>query len=346
MFLLVREVTGDARAAFVAGLIYGFVPYRVAQVPHVQVLSSQWMPFALYGLRRYFDYSRGPLHPAHNLAPLAGTPSPRSAPLNSRGSILALVGGSAALVAQNLSCGYFLLFFAPFVILYVVYELADRGRLTDGRAWLALTAAGAAVTAATVPFLLPYLELRRLGIGGRSFEDVLGFSADVYSYLSAAADTRLWGAQLQVFRKSEGELFLGFTAYGLAGLGTMVAARAAWRRVVPDARARAPVASLAVFWLVATLVALAVAVLAQGRVVQLGRLTLILPMLSTMILASAGAAVVLLAVSPAARATVRGVPGSLAGFALGATLLAFWLSLGPYVRSIGRRLGAGPYILI
>ena len=42
-------------AAFVAGLLFAFAPYRLPQSSHVQVLSSQWMPFALYGIRRYFD---------------------------------------------------------------------------------------------------------------------------------------------------------------------------------------------------------------------------------------------------------------------------------------------------
>ena len=55
MFLFVREVTGSARAGFVAGLIYAFAPFRVPQFAHLQVMSSQWMPFVLYGLRRYFD---------------------------------------------------------------------------------------------------------------------------------------------------------------------------------------------------------------------------------------------------------------------------------------------------
>ena len=52
-YLLVRDLTGDRRAAFIAGLVYGFLPYRIASVPHVQVMSSQWMPFALYGLNRF-----------------------------------------------------------------------------------------------------------------------------------------------------------------------------------------------------------------------------------------------------------------------------------------------------
>ena len=52
-YLLVRDLTGDKRAAFIAGLVYGFLPYRIASVPHVQVMSSQWMPFALYGFNRF-----------------------------------------------------------------------------------------------------------------------------------------------------------------------------------------------------------------------------------------------------------------------------------------------------
>jgi hypothetical protein len=53
--LFVREISGNPRAAFVAGLLFAFAPYRFPQSSHLQVLSSQWMPFALYGFRRFFD---------------------------------------------------------------------------------------------------------------------------------------------------------------------------------------------------------------------------------------------------------------------------------------------------
>ena len=49
MFLFARELTGSSAAAFVSGLLFAFAPYRVPQASHLQVLSSQWMPFALYG---------------------------------------------------------------------------------------------------------------------------------------------------------------------------------------------------------------------------------------------------------------------------------------------------------
>ncbi len=91
MFLFVREFTGQARVAFVAGLFFAFVPYRLGQFPHIQTISSQWMPFALFGLRRYFDTGR----------------------------LTALAGGVAAFVVQGLSTGYYLFYFAPVLGGYV-----------------------------------------------------------------------------------------------------------------------------------------------------------------------------------------------------------------------------------
>ena len=57
MYLLVRELTGSALAGFVAGLLFAFAPYRLAQSSHLQVLSAQWMPFVFYGMLRYFERS-------------------------------------------------------------------------------------------------------------------------------------------------------------------------------------------------------------------------------------------------------------------------------------------------
>ena len=48
MFLLVRNLTGCVSAAFLAGVAYGFAPYRFGTLAHLQVLSSMWMPFGSY----------------------------------------------------------------------------------------------------------------------------------------------------------------------------------------------------------------------------------------------------------------------------------------------------------
>ena len=321
-YLLVRELTGSARAGFIAGLIYAFAPYRIGQFSHLQVLSSQWMPFALYAFRRYFDSRR---------------PWP-------------LAGAALALVAQNLSCGYFLVYFAPFVAAYVTYEIASRGRWRDARMWGEIGAAAAAVAAVTVPLLLPYMALRKRGFGPRPFEEVTHYSADVYSYLTAHGAQSFWGAIMRAFPKSEGDLFPSVVPVLLAVIGVVAHARVTW--AVTRSRGADPMpprwrrvliyAAAIVFawqaWSVVIILA------RNGLDWPLGPLVLRVHNLARALRTAALAAVVLAVFSPRARSFMRGVPTSAVAFYVAAALAAFWLSLGPVIYSKGLRVaGDGLY---
>ena len=44
---------------------------------------------------------------------------------------------------QNWSCGYYLLYFAPFVPLFLLHRMWTLGTLRDRRTWLYLSAAAA-----------------------------------------------------------------------------------------------------------------------------------------------------------------------------------------------------------
>ena len=321
-FLLVRELTGSARAGFVAGLLYGFAPYRIGQFSHMQVMSSQWMPFALYGLRRFFDTRRA--------WPLAGA--------------------ALALVAQNWSCGYYLLFFAPFAGAYVLYEIAGRGLWKDLRVWASLGAAAAAVAAATVPFLLPYLALREHGFGPRPLGEVAHYSADVYSYLTAHEEQSFWGAIMRAFVKPEGELFPSVIPVLLALAGVAAHARITWavtrsRGADPDAPAwrRAVIGAAAV--VLAWQLASVLVILARGGFDwQLGPLFIRVHSTARALRVSVVAAAVLVVFSRRARAFLRGIPRSAFAFYAAALVAAFWLSLGPIVATKGVRVaGDGLY---
>ena len=117
MFLLVRDLTGRRSAAFLAGVAYGFAPYRFSTLQHVQILSSMFMPLAWLGFHRYFETRR--------IAPLAG--------------------GTAAWIAQNLSCGYYLLFFAPAMGIFLLWETMRRRLWTDTSVLIRLACATAVV---------------------------------------------------------------------------------------------------------------------------------------------------------------------------------------------------------
>ncbi len=240
MFLLVRDITGRPIAAFVAGLAFAFAPYRIDQWSHLQVLSSQWMPFVLYAFRRYFETGR----------------------------LRALVGGSAALITQNLSCGYYVMFFSPFVAAYAMYELAARRRLGDWAAWRALGMAAIVVALVTLPFLTPYLEVRNSGVGVRSLGEITAFSADVHGFATASERLKWWGTRLVAFPKPEGQGFPGFAILALAIVG--IAGGVARRRQQNLTAARQTTSPLRQVLVGALFVLLAVHLLSTARVLVTG----------------------------------------------------------------------------
>ena len=290
MFLLARELTGRADAGFVAGLAFAFAPYRVASLPHVQVLSSAWMPFAIYGFRRYFVSHR-----------------PR-----------ALVGGATAWLLQNLSCGYYLMFFSPIVIAYLAWELITR---RDDPAMRGVALACAGVTLATLPFLIPYLELRRLGFDPRALGEAGRYSADVYAYLTADPNG-IWGSVARAFPNPEGALFPGLTIAVLAALSI------ARRPYADDAR---PLALLPLAL---------VAVPLLGLHVPLIRISSVSRTLTVALVACAG----ILTFSRTQRRAVRAWLASPAGFFSIALVFAVAMSFGPEVHARGRFVADGvPY---
>ncbi len=319
MFLFVRDITGSARAGLAAGLIYAFAPYRVPQFSHLQVMSSQWMPFALYGLRRYFVTRR----------------------------TSALVGAGVALVAQNLSNGYFLLFFAPFALAYALFEMGTRKLWADVRVWTALSVTAIAVTVVTLPFLLPYLELRRLGFGPRVLNEVKSFSADVFSYWTSPGESRLWGAWIRAYPKAEGDLFPTIGALLLGGVGLVTSVSPAWTH----ARTRPVAASPALRPIVWVTVAAAVVyalfvllILTGNGFTRIGPLPISVRNLWRNFRVLALILGLLILVSPRARAFARQWIGTLSAFVLLAAIAAFLMSLGPEIRSAGRLISeVGPY---
>jgi hypothetical protein len=329
MYLLVRELTGSAIAGLVAGLLFAFAPYRIPQSSHLQVLSSQWMPFTLYGLRRYFETGR----------------------------VRALAGASLALVAQNLSCGYYLLYFHPFVAAYVLWEIAQRRLWRHRTVWIRLSLAALGVAAATIPFILPYAELRAVLAASRSLPEVARYSADVYSYATASEGLTLWGAVAQAFPKPEGELFPGVVPLVLAAVGLIVG-------VVDAARARCTTPRRAAFdqlpflrgsrWFVIALAAAVIlhlaaalsVILLRRIILDLGWFEIRMTDATQLLLRAAIALAALLTVSPGARVRVAAFMRS-RGFFLLALVAAVWLSLGPLPRALGRPLElAAPYRLL
>ena len=339
-YLLVRDLTGNRMAAFVAGLVYGFLPYRIASVPHLQVMSSQWMPFALYGLNKF----------------VTGT----SGSAGSAGSRVALAGGTAALVMQNWSCGYYLLYFAPFAPLFVMHRMWALGKLTDLRIWMSLAVAAAVTLVLTLPFLFPYSQAKQLFGFERPFGEVVLFSANVWSYITASENLRLWGRALRYYPHGEGETFLGFVPWLLAMVALFAAvyhsrpalsergdanvrvgARVEGR---PAPRARRVLIVLLAFAAITQFFALMSAVTFGGFDLNVLGLTISARTPQRLLMQFVVAAVLLLVMSPTARGAASRLVRTPLIFFAGATVLAMWLSLGPLPNAGGARVsGFGLY---
>ena len=186
-------------AAAIGGLAYGFCPFRIAHLPHLELLAAFGMPAALAALHLYMDTRR-----RRWLAVFA-----------------------LALVVQGYCSSYYLLFFSVMVALWLVW-FTRRG---DAGALVGIVLAGVCAVAALAPLAIGYSRVHAHYGFGRSFEEVLAYSADATSIFTAHSTVMLWSWTAR-WARSEGELFPGATIALLALAGAILA----WRRGAPRDR--------------------------------------------------------------------------------------------------------------
>jgi hypothetical protein len=182
-FLLAHDLTGSRLAAALAGILFGFAPYRFAHIPHLQLQLAFGIPLSLYFVRRILRSGPG-------LGPMAGL-----------AATIPLTFGSSI---------YYSIYGASVVPVLALFELptVEAGRRLRAIARLGLAATAGAL--ATVPLALPYWNKLSSGMV-RSLETASEFSATGVDYLSSFS--RLHG----FLPKASEPLFPGFVALGLAG---------------------------------------------------------------------------------------------------------------------------------
>ena len=196
--------------AFIAGLAFGFAPYRMAQFAHVQVLSAYWMPLALAGLHQYFQ--------------------------DRRRRWLALFAGGWLM--QALACGNYLFYLSVLIGLWLLWFPAGRDR------WRALPRVALAWMAAVLllaPVLYGYWTYQRAYGMRRAPDEIASFSADVASVLKASDNLRLW-SWLDVINRAESALFPGVTPLILI----VIALAVAWNRAATERIGRLRIARVLV----------------------------------------------------------------------------------------------------
>ncbi len=191
MYLLCREITRNEYAAFLAGLIFGLLPYRFAHLDHLNLLSIQWLPLCLLFLTRYL------------FSKLETTPI-RTSWRNI--STITLFWGFFLLQVLTSFNYLFMLLFAVgiyIVTLLGVQTLVCRKlkfALLSKQKFALLILGGCITGLILLPFIFPYLKANwEMGFQ-RTLAEAESLSARIQDYLVAPENNVLYGQFTRTFQ--------------------------------------------------------------------------------------------------------------------------------------------------
>jgi hypothetical protein len=188
-FALAFRLTRSMQAAFIAGLIYGFYPYRFEHYSHLELQMTGWMPLALIGLHRFADRRRF------------------------RDALIFAACG----LAQLYSSMYYGVFFSIYAaVLGIVLVRAKHVPIRQAIAPLAL--AGALAALGAIPLVTPYAAAQQRK-GDRDRISVSVYSARASDFLRAHSRSARYGRITLPGRQPERALFPGLTPIALTAIG-------------------------------------------------------------------------------------------------------------------------------
>ena len=186
---LARRLTGRHDVALVAGLAFGFAPYRAAHISQLQVLWSCWMPLGLLALHRFLEQRRR----------------------------RDLVFFAVCWVMNGLATGYYLFFFSVLVGCWLIWFARTL------RDWVAIGTAATVATLALAPLLVGYHHYQSHFGVARTAEEIEHYSADLSAVWATSA--YLLPSAWTFDPGPEGELYPGVTIAAVVALALLARAR-------------------------------------------------------------------------------------------------------------------------
>ncbi|HEX6163602.1 MAG TPA: discoidin domain-containing protein [Vicinamibacterales bacterium] len=191
-YALAWTLTSSRAAAFVAGCVFGFNPFRAAHLSHLELLAAYCLPIVLLALHQWLTTRRR----------------------------IWLVLLAAAWLLQALTGGYFFFFMMVFVALWLLWFV--RAATLRDYASLGLALIGPLLI--VLPVLLHYRRAHQSMGLARSVDEIKQFSADVVALVTAPEALLFWNTPSSWWRP-EGELMPGLFAVIVAVAGLFAAPR-------------------------------------------------------------------------------------------------------------------------
>jgi hypothetical protein len=185
-YLLARVVTGKTAASVIAGLLYGFVPYKLGHLAHVQIIWSATPALLLAALILY-----------------------RRKPSKKYAALVAIAFAAGAIINIYL----FLFGAVALVLTLVLIAIAEK---RDRRFWLTLMVALAIASLVVLPVLMPYAIVAKEYDMRRGDGETLGASATPIDWLVPSANSAVYGNLVpDAWHHSEREVFPGLLLIAL-----------------------------------------------------------------------------------------------------------------------------------
>ncbi|MGI9069010.1 MAG: hypothetical protein ACR2HX_21730 [Pyrinomonadaceae bacterium] len=163
-FRLARTLTGSNGAAWVTGIVFGFIPYRFGQIPHLVYLFSGWIPLLLEALVLFIRE-----------------------PTRKRATWLGVVFFMNALTSIH----WFVLTLIP-LGLSALLLLTRHGGWRNAALWRRAVVALAVASVALCPFFLPYARVAQLYAFVRNRQEALFYSASPIDWLVGEYRNKIW----------------------------------------------------------------------------------------------------------------------------------------------------------
>lgn len=194
MFRLTRTLTNSVGAAWIAGIVFAFLPYHFQRLPHLHLLFTGWIPLLLEALV---------LH--------ARRRTWRSA----------IWLGVTFVMNALTSVTWFILTLVP-LTLTAIFLIVWWQLLRDRDFWVRAVVVLGLVALIILWFLFPYYRVHQLYGFARSPDQVIGLSAWPIHWLAASERLKLWNGLGGSAARDELMLFPGFLPPLLAVAGLLL----------------------------------------------------------------------------------------------------------------------------